>query len=435
MKRNSRFFTALASILACAILLCACSSQDHLVPGGSNALTEESVVPEYDTLCSAWILCPGGATSNGFYRVVTNADATGNIIYYDYDSRQTVFLSDQINSTHRDETDTSFLPSVYGGAEAMSDGHFVYILKMSSPGALRHGLEQSVAQGTLYRIGLDGQDRQVIFLPLTQDILPSTGVVSRDGELYFLVQETTGSESAPVLMKTDFETGRATAVFSFEADVSPSLIGHCSLGLLFSIYDRETDSQTLSVFQEDTMRFQPMDFPCKENEFVLDSTDGVIYFIPRKDAHAVFRYDPQNGQSLEIAPIPTITEYDRLYLSGRIVDHHLFLELESSETGKLLRYALDLEQRTWHEQHLVDGDTPVQIYADSSSEYLVRLEDQVVEYLDYTPDGVPVTNEMLAPHYVLIAKEDYWNNRPNYQEFTDHVSSRLLLDVPSSSVS
>ena len=84
---------------------------------------------------------------------------------------------------------------------------------------------------------------------------------------------------------------------------------------------------------------------------------------------------------------------------------------------------------------MVDGDTPVQIYADSSSEYLVRLEDQVVEYLDYTPDGVPVTNEMLAPHYVLIAKEDYWNNRPNYQEFTDHVSSRLLLDVPSSSAS
>ena len=104
-------------------------------------------------------------------------------------------------------------------------------------------------------------------------------------------------------------------------------------------------------------------------------------------------------------------------------------KLSNSKTEEYKNIAFDLYNGEIYEQKLMDGDYPVNIYGVSKDYYFVMLSSIEATYQDYTPDDVPVENTMLLPHFALIKKEDYWSNRPDYQEFDNQVYNKIKLSV------
>lgn len=69
----------------------------------------------------------------------------------------------------------------------------------------------------------------------------------------------------------------------------------------------------------------------------------------------------------------------------------------------------------------MDGDRPVTIYRIWQDYFLVKLQDKMVTYQDFTQNGQAYENQMAVAEYALIRQEDYWNGVPDYIRFTDDV--------------
>ena len=74
-----------------------------------------------------------------------------------------------------------------------------------------------------------------------------------------------------------------------------------------------------------------------------------------------------------------------------------------------------------------DEGKPVTVAAVTPEGYLVKLGGIPVKYQDYTPDGVPFENEAFLSHYAMMDKADYWNDRPNWREFTNLAYEKYSL--------
>lgn len=398
----------------------------HSLPPTENASPTKS----YQLLCDRIIGCAGSGTKDGFYRVLNNLDGTGNIVYYDYSTRQLIFLSSQVNSTHKDSDDTSFLSSVIGGTATLSDGEKLYILKQTNDVLIRKG--DMRGRGYICCLDLNGQNRQTIQLPTNQYIIPTSGVACSAQELYFLIQETgDNAQTHTKLLSTNFEKESLSVEYTFEESVIPFLVGQCSKGLIFQLRNVNEGKNVFAIWNNTLQAPVELAFDASANECVFDNEKGQLYYTPHSNPLKLYRYDISTDHSDEISSIPQLDGYDQLLFSSTVRDQHIFIQLANSTTGDVLRYAIDLKSREWKPQTLQDGDHDVQIFAHSEKEYFVRLEDSEVDYQDYLPDGTPVTNQMLMPNYVLIAKEDYWKNKPDYIRFDDEVFDALDLKVPA----
>lgn len=63
----------------------------------------------------------------GCYEVFDRPASGGNLLYTDYATKSHIYLSDQINSDHNNESDTSYLESTIGGCYlALSDDYLLF---------------------------------------------------------------------------------------------------------------------------------------------------------------------------------------------------------------------------------------------------------------------------------------------------------------------
>lgn len=430
---NRNICPVISGFLA-AILLASCAQGN-----GSSKIEDETAKTEgpekttaenaytYNFLCDSMLFSAGATTDEGFYDLVLNLDGTGNIIYYDYATRQCVYLSDQINSLHRDESDTSFFESFIGGADILSDGNYLYILKQTN----RYLLENDDKRGSgyIYRMDLDGNHRKAIPLPANMYIYPTSGIASVDSTLCFLVLETQkDSSDATKLIQVDFEHNKIKEIMTFSDQISPFLVGSCESGLIFSTNDHTLKKQTLQLLDFQTMQLSIVPFDADNAEYRIDSSSGNIYYIPSaKDEIWAYNIITQTNELLRFE-LP-MEKYDHAAFAEKTVDNKVLLKLSNTRTGEYKNIALDLCSGKTYEQELMDGDHPVSIYGVAEDSYLVMLSSIEAVYQDYTPDNVPVENTMLLPHFALIKKEDYWLNRPNYHEFDNQVYRKMKMSV------
>lgn len=86
--------------------------------------------------------------------------------------------------------------------------------------------------------------------------------------------------------------------------------------------------------------------------------------------------------------------------------------------------AIDLETGEWKTVTLTYQDPekqearPVEIYAETETDFLVCYDKQTVMKQSINLAGVLDQSESVQPCFALIAKEDYWNSVPNFQKIT-----------------
>ena len=64
-----------------------------------------------------------------------------------------------------------------------------------------------------------------------------------------------------------------------------------------------------------------------------------------------------------------------------------------------------------------DDPRPVEIYAETATQFLVCRDQKSVTRRYFDPDtGTPYETERVQPVFALISKEDYWAGVPNYRD-------------------
>lgn len=400
------FFTACSSP---GVSEAAQSTSTSSVPSPESPAVSPTISYEY---CGG-LYSPRSSTDSGFYDLIYHSDATGNLLYYDYETMQCVYLSSQPNSDHRDESDTSFVPSVMGGAVVVADSQYIYVIK-STASYVREENEAHRA-GFLMRMEHDGQERKTVPLPASTYLTYGSGTATAGDEIFMLLQEVQKDTSEVIyLASLDFNTGSIERRLEFSTDETPFLIGVCSEGPILAVNDHERKQQRLYIYNSQENQLNLIPFDSDAYPYVLDPNEGIIYYL---DGNEILRYDSVSQQTRATGCTLPDGDWTDIQFT-ELVDGHITMSLS---TGEEEYESMTISLATGEIFHpmLEDQDRPVIIVAVTPDRYVVKLGGIPIKYQDYTPDGVPIENETVIHHFAMMEKEDYWNNRPNYQEFNN----------------
>ena len=123
---------------------------------GSSDAAQMKIISSANGIIASSIL----GNEKGCYEVFDRPANGGNLLYTDYATKSHIYLSNQINSDHNNESDTSYLESTIGGCYLALSDDYLFIFKLNTPSFAAD--ETSERQGYIARCDLDGADRQIL---------------------------------------------------------------------------------------------------------------------------------------------------------------------------------------------------------------------------------------------------------------------------------
>ncbi|MBD5095266.1 MAG: hypothetical protein HDT26_13540 [Subdoligranulum sp.] len=363
---------------------------------------------------------------NGYYYIDRGGDITANLRYIDYSTAQDIYLSARPESDHLTPDDESYLSSVAGTGRVFPAGDKLFLLRAGAPSAADTFGDDAMA--AVFRMDPDGSNRTLLYQGGADERFGDTAAA--DGHfLYLIGQRTETTGDAPVeksyLLRMDGESGQtetlceladgawfigaADGMLIFHSisdiaddDSTPPMFGH-------KIFAYDVASGTLSVLQ--TWQYEEYTEAWVYDDLLVTAswTSRTVTLRRLREAEAFAAYPFAND-----IPADHINFWFAGCTDGRFyfyVDTALrTLDLATGEWGKMTLQYDDPEKME---------PRPVQIYAETATQYLVLCDQQMTtrRYVNWDDHSVYAL-EALQPVFSLIAKEDYWNSVPNYRPVT-----------------
>lgn len=416
------------ALIALFVLLTSCK---NLSPANSESTLAETTntekqVPRLRLLTSQQgiVMTAGGETLQGCYQLDPYNDGTADIIYYDYNTLNCVRLSSQPNIGH-DKTSTAYVASTMGGARCLVSGEVLYVLKNGLP------YSDSTKSDTVSRLiwmNLDGSERgeQEYGSGLS---FPWSGCVAGDetGRLFSIVSVVDAKNpenSQVVLAAIGKDVAGYDILYTWPVDASIKLGGVYDEGFLIEetkIVNGLPTTQ-LCTLQYNTHKTAPI---LEWNEFEISSyavCNNILYYTKAFDT-VVYRISLHDATSLaalpltgmETSPAPVFTR-----IQCEVRDNRLILQVGDGNT--IQSVAMHLKSGSCQRMTLTykeaEEDNMVGIFAEGEKDFLVCIGEFTRTRSDYGPDGTPFTFAQAFMDYVLISKEAYWENAPEYRRFT-----------------
>lgn len=436
-------------VLAC--ILSACNATPQNMESAPNSISESSTpengsstpatssdkeTPLEDEFAGYKLVSPpdgiiytGGALiDDGFYELVFAKDVISgarNIVYTDFSTLHRIYLSSDVNSDHQSENDTSYIPAAVGGAGIITDGEYIYIIKKGS--ILLQDSYGEAAWPCLYRSNLDGSDRITIDLSPDQTINGTSGIFS-DGDSLILLIDVVNEDASPhqELIRADFSSKKLTTLVDFSdvglATQNLALVSSFGGKFVLSSLDFDDENgliQTLYTLDPSKETIEPLVTFIPEKQYAFFQ-NGIIYYLDT-DEQTLYSLDPLTMEKKivlqKVAP-PDIT-FDSIQIGFAAPTPYMAFRFNRDDSGS--NYYWNSETGEWKKEQLMDGDREVHIYGIWKDYFLVKLQDKMVSYQDFTPEGQSYTNEMAVAEYALINQDDYWNGIPKYIHFKDDV--------------
>ena len=96
---------------------------------GSSDAAQMKIISSANGIIASSIL----GNEKGCYEVFDRPANGGNLLYTDYATKSHIYLSNQINSDHNNESDTSYLESTIGGCYLALSDDYLFIFKLNTP--------------------------------------------------------------------------------------------------------------------------------------------------------------------------------------------------------------------------------------------------------------------------------------------------------------
>lgn len=406
---------------------------------GSSDAAQMKIISSANGIIASSIL----GNEKGCYEVFDRPANGGNLLYTDYATKSHIYLSNQINSDHNNESDTIYLESTIGGCYLALSDDYLFIFKLNTPSFAAD--ETSERQGYIARCDLDGADRQILTKLAANESIVS-GCVACDGEnLYYLscLLQDDGTTTPSTLIQLKIADGTRREICQLDSESRHFIVGaHQDKIILKSILNPARLSDDLSAedivraVQEQVHQLTLLSSDGQQQELCRWKQDersemfmnGNMYYWD-KETNGLYCWDLESDTPECLFSDPICFDdkvpYDRLSLSADSFDGHLLVTAVQDSDGQAVSCAFDPISKSLQKLTLTsDDEKSVLILAEGSEYFLVRYGLMEYEVPDYAPDGREITTTMLLPNLRLIAKSDYWNNIPNYILLDDYVYSR-----------
>lgn len=417
----------LCCITICCLLITGCSKQEKKVETAASSKEKESLVYK-DGL-------KGDGNEDGYYHLVERDIKIGtitNICYFDYQSKQEIYLCDKPECKHEEESCTSYLPIL-----AMNSALFVYqdnIYIIQDEGTTISFLGDQENQGAkIYRMDLDGKNHEEFAsLPKEYSFLGNTMVVG-DSMLYLVLAKTdmVSMENSTMqvnkdekLFGIDINTGKIDIISDFK---DCQIIGANKRDIIISKvkysedvdallekkeyqrYDQVTMQATFQYhkFNIDTKTFNQEISP--ESTLLATYYDENLYYLKEQEIHQT---NIDTGKDTTLC----ILEEPLSYNISTILDQHILIDAWSTKNEEdeyLKSFALNVTTNVLSPFTLVTNapKEPVNIIGQNTEYYFVKYNHDA--HLEKTWAGT-MQYQTDAIYCGLIKKEDYWNSKNSF---------------------
>lgn len=364
-------------------------------------------------------------TEDGYYYVERGAGISANLRYIDYASAQDIFLSSRPEGNHFTPEDESYVSSVEGSGIVFPAGNELYLLRAGASGSADEYGQDAMA--AVFVMGLDGSGRRQLYLGGAEEELSSTAAA--DGENLYLISRVTQKEDGlPVHHDEVFQLSRETGTKTTLCELPDGswMIGASGRTLVFhSISATDSESgppdmeHTILALDLDTREMSRLTSWRQEQKATAKVYEGKLV-TAEVETMTITVQDLETGEVL-----------NTFSMEGRAASNGTYLSFEDCHDGKFVfwnlwqatLWGIDLETGEWtamtltyvdHEKQ--DEPRPVQIYAETDTEFLVCRDYETALRQYGTPEGTAADYEKLCPCFALITKEDYWNSVPNFRD-------------------
>lgn len=418
-----------AALLAVLLLglCCACTAQKP-APGEASSVLPESQ-PQHDKAEKAFEGSltfvnphsgPGAPSDTGYYDYHTLPDGSVTVMYTDYATKTRVPLCSSPSCIHQDETCSAWYAYTGGGMMPLVVGERLVLAVNGS----NDGIAQENAAGPYLEVmALDGTGKEKV-ISLPNGMMFESPFVTDDAGFYAICSQTQMDEDGQAvlsqrqLIRFDLQEKSYTVLRTFE-NAGAYLEGCTADSLLVRTVDRTSDGEKDAVVQyslssqsaEEIVSWKP---PCVGRVFA----DQFYLFDP--DSSELSAVDCTSGAKniLGIIGAPEVP-FTTVQFKDKIDDRLIYEAITVGETTSATQYfAFNLTDKTSVELTLKTQDTmhetPLIVLAECGDNLLVSPAASVEMVNISASDGTTLPMPSLSYQYVLMAKEDYWNNQPNY---------------------
>lgn len=373
-------------------------------------------------------LVDGYASQEGYYRMVARTDASNNLRYIDFATKQEVYLCSQPNCTHDSDACTAWFPTAIGLHKAIPVADKVFLIH---GGSLDYA--EVLGENSLPGIDImepDGSNRKRLFtFPANCRIAPLVlDSMARDNEyLYFCVQTYTEESVTRTLCAVSSRTGKVFSITDLP-EVEEKIVGCDGTALIFSYMPHayEVGTKASEVLAE----IDRFDLQTKEVTHLLERPyidlgecqDG-LYWVISVDG-SLRSYDLETGELLSEKTVShpegavvSQLQSDGLYDGKWMVHSHR--PSPGDQPAQLDYYAVDVETGAALPLEYCftdEGGTkyPGIVVAQVGDTFLF-VYDAERSRIDY-PNVDGTTGEITCTifQYAALPVSDFWNNSKDY---------------------
>ncbi len=394
------------------------------------------------------------STPNGCYEVFAHPSGEGNILFNDYATAKLIYLSNQPNSTHDDETDTSWLPSTQGGCYPVVGGDKLYLFKLNTPGFIDQLGE--AGKGYIYQYNLNGTGKRTLAAIEDNENISGCGIAF-DGKNLYYISEMIAEEGAVAsisIIQLNVNTGEKTVVKDLPMTERHFIAGAAGGSLIL----KHIINPVKVSFEDAQADFSEM-YANQIHRLTLCTPDGeekdILQWKQDEISETIYRdnlvyWEAATGK---IISKNIFTAQERVYVDSPLKDGdgkpYDFISMSSDgfdghvlfEAGVMVndpeydeaypelaqKFAIDLTTGELKELNLTENDPltgderNVSIYAEGEDVFFLHVSRKEYELVDYFEDGQLYTTNLIVNVPAIISKSDYWNNIPNFTLFEDYV--------------
>ncbi len=424
-------------IILCCVFLCGCSNQ---TVNNKKEITKKnsSIEKDEQLIMKEWryLFWNGDGNEDGYYRIkeheLDSGETITNLNYFDYQTKQEIYLCDKPECLHNDETCTSYLPFLTIGGTLFVYQKHLYLI--SSGMASFNSLGEVTNQGALlYQMDLDGKNRKIIWQLNEGEKFDKSTVIVGGNKIYLPVEKSElfkmGDNSSmdvvkeKRLMALDLNTKKTQKILELK---DKDVIGVCDQNLVIRQYHYQDDPNKYlenndyagydKVIQDVKMGYFKYDLNTKKQSDEVqpnntskefgDYYQNKIYSIVQGK---VYGLDLDSGVESEVLALET----NKSYMISNFIDDHLIINsFDKNDYNNSFVVSLDgleIKQLTLSKK---EPKEPVDIL-NISQDYLFVKYDHDGKY-EKTWAGTDQF-EVSKEYFGLISKDDFFNSVSNYQ--------------------
>lgn len=411
----------LCSLCLCALVAfsgCAQSTgQTDSSQAGSagEAQTHESAA---DTAALRMLTPPDGVyvttgmgTQEGYYLLEAQQGGGQNMKYIDFATAKLIYLSNDPSALHTNEADTSWMEQSAAFLFVLNEK--LYCTATDFSGAT-----------VIFEMSPTGSDRRQV-LKLPGNLSMKKGLATDGVNLYTTLDAVNEQmQLTSALYCLSPETGEVTLLQELgEADLLYGADGNCLYFKCTDVLDGQDGLKAESTLKAYSLQNKSLEtiFSWPEGSNCGAIRNGCFYYFTYEDG-TLYALNLTTKETVTLAQdLPNTGSMDGIYFDDIRDNHFLYwLVQPSDEPEKRVceTYGVDLESGACLQVTLHGGFETgeyLPIVWETDNEFLVQYSREPQKVMLTAPDGSQYESETSVVQYALIAKADFWQDKPNYR--------------------